>query len=351
MTKCFQSTLLGLFLFTLLPLSVSAWGQVNIDSTISVSPDYLRFGKVFPEEVLYKNLDVGLSASCRADRKIESVEYKIIQVAKAKISSDAAYCETHPTDLTRCYPSLCPYLSKEPDNKPVNDTGVPAFHDPLLPSSVAVGLLTRTNDPQDKWTIDLHVPCFRGECAQDNVIPRDYELDPNLHGREFNCNFKIVVSSTTKAYQEKGGTIGFWKNWRRNRTYTEAQIDGWLADINTASGWLMTETGYPANTTGMVNLINASNGCSGSTRSCAKLKFAAQYMATNLNVSSGRKAIGNSYNLNSSQQIYLGLGNPVQLSAIFTKTEGKLPDNGTNPTRTQFLMIQSLFDSINNTSS
>jgi len=50
----------------------------------------------------------------------------------------------------------------------------------------------------------------------------------------------------------------------------------------------------------------------------------------------------------------LGKLSPVlgsaQLSAIFTKTEGKLPDNGTTPTRAQFLIMQSLFDSINNLS-
>ena len=134
----------------------------------------------------------------------------------------------------------------------------------------------------------------------------------------------------------------------KNKTYNQTEINGWLASIDTASGWIMTEANYPANVTGMVNLINASTGCNGVLRSCAKLKFLAQYMVTNLNVKSGRKDSGNLYTLNSSQQSYLALPSPSLLSLIFSKTESKLPDNGTTPTRAQFLIMQSLFDSINN---
>ena len=350
MMKYFQGALFGLFISILLPLSVFAWGSTTIEENLTITPSDISFKTVFPEEILFRPLLVSLSHSFLKNLKLDDVEYHIEQRVKPKKSSDAIYCKSNPTDYTRCYPTLCPYLSKEADLTPLNDTSVPAFHDPNATTSIAYGRLAKSdNDLVDNWTIDLHVPCFRGQCAQDDVVPRDYELDPLLESKIFGCDLKFIIDKISYR-KEKEGTIGFWKNWNKHKTYTATQINGWLTTINTASGWIVTEAGYPADTAGMVSLINASTGCSGTTRSCAKLKFAAQYMATNLNVSSGRKNIGNFYNLNSSQRTYLGLGSPSQLSVIFTKTEGKLPDNGTTPTRAQFLVMQSLFDSINNIS-
>jgi hypothetical protein len=72
---------------------------------------------------------------------------------------------------------------------------------------------------------------------------------------------------------------------------------------------------------------------------------------TRLNVESGRKDITNIYSLNAAEITYLPLGSPAQFSDIFVKTEEKLPDNGTTPTRAQFLILSNLFDRINNTGS
>lgn len=320
-----------------------------IDVEISVTPNKLPFGTVFPEEVLLKPITLSLSESYKTGGKVEEVEYSIIQKAKPKKSWDKAYCENNPNDTIRCYPSLCPYLSKTPDNSPANDTGVPAFHDPSLPSSIAHGVLNQKTDDEDKWILDLHVPCFKGECAQDNIVPKEYEADPNLEGKQFACDLSLVIDKVTYPFKEKEGTIGFWKNWKSNKTYTENQINGWLGTINADSGWLVSESGYSVNTTGVVSLINDSNSCNGSQRTCAKKKFLAQYIAARLNVLSGRKVLTGTYTLNSNQRTYLGISTNAPLSLIFTNTEGKLPDGGTIPTRDQFLLLSGSFDTINNT--
>ena len=337
----------GVVAISLSAIQGRAW-VVTIDRNLTVTPSEISYETVFPEEVLFRPLRIMLSQQFLSDVRYDDVEYHIVQKIKPHIAADAIYCQSNPTDYSRCYPSLCPYLSKTPDGTPANDTGVPAFHNPTATTSIAYGRVAKSdNDISDEWIIDLHAPCFRGQCAQDYVVPSSYELDPALEHQVFGCDLKIVVDRVSYR-SEKEGTIGFWKNWNKHKTYTQSEINGWLSTINSASGWIMSEAGYPANTTGMVNLINASNSCNGNLRSCAKLKFSAQYMASHLNVLSGRKQLGFMYNLTSQQRTYLGLTSPATLSDIFAATEGKLPDNGTNPTRTQFLIMQSTFDTINN---
>lgn len=343
-SKKFKVVALFTGIALLASMGVSATGSTYISTRLAVSPSHLEYGTVFPEEVLLQSVLVKLSYSFLKNNKLDAVEYKIWQKIKPRDPKDASYCQDYPGDFARCYPTLCPYLSKSPDGTPVNDTGVPAFHDPSASSSIAVGRLSKSaNDTKDSWVIDLHVPCFEGQCAQDNVVPKEYEADPSLEGEFFGCDLVILVDG------EKEGTIGFWKNWDSHDTYTQAQINNWLAIINNASGWLISEAGYGADTAGLVSLIQSSLGCNGATRACAKKKFLAQYLATRLNVESGRKPVTNSYPVSSGQMAYLGLTNPDSLSDIIAGIEGKLPDNGTNPTRAQFILMQGLCNTINNT--
>jgi len=328
----------------LVSMGVSAHDEVRISNRLYVSPSHLEYGTVFPEEVLFQSVFIKLSRSFLKNSGLDTVEYKIRQRIKPRDPRDASYCQSSPNDLRRCYPTLCPYLSKEPDGSPNNDTGVSAFHDPNDLSSIAYGLLSKSaNDTKDSWIIDLHVPCFQGQCAQDDMVPKGYEADPSLEGEFFGCDLVILVD------EEQKGTIGFWRNWDSHDTYTQEQINGWLAAINSASGWIVSEAGYAVNTSGMVSLIQSAQGCNAATRACAKKKFLAQYLATRLNVESGRKSLTNPYPVSSGQMAYLGLSNPDSLSDIILSIEGKLPDNGTNPTRAQFLLMKDLCDFVNNT--
>lgn len=170
--------------------------NVTIDPNLNVSPNIISFETTFPGEVNFRPLTVNLSPDFLASPIHDDVEYRIVQRTKPRIDTpqEREYCGFHPEDLSRCYPNLCPYLSKEPDNTPANDTGVPAFHNPTASSSIAYGRLAKSdNDMEDNWVIDLHTPCFRGQCDQSNPIPPEYQLDPALNGEVFGCDLVVEV--------------------------------------------------------------------------------------------------------------------------------------------------------------
>ena len=176
-------------------ITVSAT-DVTIDSNLSVSPSVISFETVFPGEVHFRPLNIDLSLGFIADPALDDVEYRILQRPKPKTETDREYCQANPTDYTRCYRSLCPYLSKTPDGTPANDTGVPAFHDPNAPSSIAQGRLAKSDsDTADSWVIDLHVPCFSGECSQASTVEKEYQLDPSLNREVFGCDLVVEVES------------------------------------------------------------------------------------------------------------------------------------------------------------
>ncbi|MEK7584809.1 MAG: hypothetical protein AAB490_06210 [Patescibacteria group bacterium] len=200
-----------LIIFGMHTLQVSAT-TVTIDVNLSVTPNVISFETVFPGEVHFRPLNIDLSGSFIESSIHDDVEYQIVQRPKPRIDDpeERAYCLLHPEDLSRCYPSLCPYLSKEADNQPGNDTSVPAFHDPTATSSIAFGRLAKSDDDlEDNWIIDLHTPCFRGECDQTNSVPVQYQLDSSLRGQTFGCDLVVEVVEVSY-FQTTTRTIGFW---------------------------------------------------------------------------------------------------------------------------------------------
>ncbi|MFA4880660.1 MAG: DUF642 domain-containing protein [Candidatus Doudnabacteria bacterium] len=104
-------------------------------------------------------------------------------------------------------PLLCPYLSKsettsDGEGKDNDGTPITAFHGPLTgwtmanteANQVKGKLSAAIKDIADEWLIDLHVPCFKGMCAQDNVIPTDYQADPTLEHAVFGCDLWLEVT-------------------------------------------------------------------------------------------------------------------------------------------------------------
>ncbi len=202
----------------------------QIENALFVHPASRKFGTVFPQEYLEQGIFVTFSESFSEEdqTRVGTVKYKIVQKPKplesyelaVGVSAARTWChDNYPTStfsstdpswqgyLTNCYPSLCPYLSKTPDRNPLpgNDTGVPAFHDPFATSSVATGRINKFGtDVGDTWIIDLAVPCFTGQCAQDwpdfvashNPLanPSDYTLPPELEHSVFGCNLWFEVT-------------------------------------------------------------------------------------------------------------------------------------------------------------
>ena len=196
----------------------------TIENALYVHPESREFGTVFPQEYKEQGIFVTFSQSFSAtgQNRVGTVEYVIKQKPKPRpafvnsVGLDAARQWCHdkvndPSFLTNCYPSLCPYLSKTPDGHPSpgNDTGVPAFHDPFDPLSFAKGVINKFGtDLGDTWTIDLAVPCFKGQCSQDwasfvkkynpSVLnPDDYMAPKGMSGQTFGCDLWVEV---TKIY-------------------------------------------------------------------------------------------------------------------------------------------------------
>jgi len=192
----------------------------KIENALSVTPDSLPFGTVFPNEHLTKPLIVELSGSFLTEPRVDDVSYVIKQKAKPTASGNTEDCEVEVSTLydcvtyemssggigyeeaitscydqygyneENCYLPLCTFLSKEEDGTPTpsNDIGLGAPHDP---GDMAYGKLAKSaQDTVDNWIIDLQVPCFIGNCAQGETgyLPPQWE-----HG-SFGCDLWIEVT-------------------------------------------------------------------------------------------------------------------------------------------------------------
>lgn len=183
----------------------------HIENALKILPltKKIDFGTVFPQEHRERSMTITTSESfCESTQtRVTNIDYKIVQKPKPiwpepgecgqyfnSIEDARAYChDSEPLDLNCCYPSLCPYLSKIPVYTEPGDIGVPSFHDPEDPSSIAVGTINKDTDLSDEWTIDLDVPCFEGMCAQD-WTHQGWELDPALEESTFGCDLWIEAT-------------------------------------------------------------------------------------------------------------------------------------------------------------
>lgn len=211
----------------------------KIEQALSVNTRVINFGTVFPQEYFEKPMFVTFSNSFFNDDnensgsgEVSKVDYDIKQMPEPRpeyinevgINEARTWCGAHYPQtpfnkdsedwkeyLQNCRPSLCAYLSKTPDNfpNPGNDTGVPPFHDPFSEAGTAHGTIDNNSlDIVDLWTIDLAVPCFKGECAEDyhefvhhhnpNAVNiEEYSPPADLQGETFGCDLWI---ETTKVY-------------------------------------------------------------------------------------------------------------------------------------------------------
>ena len=205
----------------------------KIENALSVSPDEIAFGTVFPQEHLERPLTIALSSSFLVEDRVDDVHYVIKQKPKVRpneqynpdgdpyaIISPAGYgqdvvahvyCLDEGLALTPkraadlsdvyyqyCYPILCGQLSKTPDLAPANDSEpVPSPHDWKDANIQAWGNLVKSDqDIEDTWIIDLTVPGFQG--MVDQVYTEEvygYLLPAELEHQTFGCDLWIEVDS------------------------------------------------------------------------------------------------------------------------------------------------------------
>jgi hypothetical protein len=135
------------------------------------------------------------------------------------------------------------------------------------------------------------------------------------------------------------GTIGFWRNWDKHNTFGEAEIEGWLVEIDAASGWF-----GPTTVEGMVALMEDALGKGGRPYE----KFLAHCLATRLNERSGILEGADAYDVTAlDSKNYLGLADPsnATLTEIIAAIESKF---GTSPKNSQFNIMKNVCDALNN---
>ena len=59
----------------------------HIENALSVSPEAIDFGTVFPQEVLEKNFTIALSESFLEEDRVDDVHYKLVQKPKPKVDT------------------------------------------------------------------------------------------------------------------------------------------------------------------------------------------------------------------------------------------------------------------------
>jgi hypothetical protein len=267
--KVLFGTFLALAALVTVPM-LAAWEAhvvnvtAQIENALSVTTEHIDFGTVFPQEHLFRSLDVSLSQSFLDEDRVDDVEYFIRQKPKCGVTTldgrtllegstatghvrlgdnpNTVEVETHWIDCgeapiefnaqTHVYgvlPSLCEYISKEGEDQ--NDDTLPSFHIPWTISTTTGtstinwldthGRLAKSDqDLTDRWTIDLAVPCFGGHCAQDwesfvlginpEADPAEFMLDPEDEHKVFGCDLWIEVGgiSTSTATSTPGnGTL------------------------------------------------------------------------------------------------------------------------------------------------
>ncbi len=227
-------------LLTIIALAAVAFGVVGmsafeahvinvtakIENATQVSTDVLNFGTVFPEESLNRTATLSMSTSFLAENGVNSINYFVRQKPKCWNNTPTAPQYGEVTEVNGQYqcvnqgyeimPMLCPFLSKHPDviGAGGNDGSLDAYHGPLTTWTLADtlkyqvnGQLAKSTDESDQWNIDLKVPCFQGKCAQDNVVPEAYQVDPNLESSLFGCALWFEVNGIVRTNDNPGPVL------------------------------------------------------------------------------------------------------------------------------------------------
>ncbi|MFC1629653.1 VWA domain-containing protein [Patescibacteria group bacterium] len=189
----------------------------HIENALSVDPQEIAFGTVFPQEYLEKDFTVSLSSSFLSEDRVDDVEYVIKQKPKCKSDTitDPANPDMYaPVDYaTHLCPdgytamiSLCPFLSKtDADPEDNNDTSHPSYYfdpTPDAPNSGdelcetvtadATGYLSKAvDDLVDAWIVDLKVPPVEGYVGQD--WPESCPI-VETNDQDYGCDLWIEVN-------------------------------------------------------------------------------------------------------------------------------------------------------------
>jgi len=192
----------------------------HIENALAVSAEALDFGTVFPQEELEREFTISLSESFMEEERADDVEYEINQKTKCVCTAwdpqnsgscsngqylPVEYWGTH--DCPSGYEpmeSLCPFLSKLPQDGDNNDTGVESYFGETGCRSwgavvgPATGRLVKSEgDTSDTWVVDLKVPPVAGTIGQD--WPESCrEWTVLVDGTDYGCDLWVEVTDISR---------------------------------------------------------------------------------------------------------------------------------------------------------
>lgn len=197
----------------------------HIENALSVSPKEIKFGTVFPQELLDEPFTVELSSSFLGEERVDDVDYVIKQKVKPCPVTIDGQGVRRPIDDT-CVPDdsdnpphnatgwhyqdLCYFLSKEnregDGQVGQNDTSHSSYFVPGVggapdscqtPGADATGRLSKIiGDTIDNWLVDLKVPPVKGSVGQD--WPTDCPTVPT-NDVTYGCDLWIEVTGISPA--------------------------------------------------------------------------------------------------------------------------------------------------------
>lgn len=160
----------------------------HIENALTVSPLKIRFGTVFPEEVLVQTFTVDLSDSFREQNRATDVHYRIVQIEKVWTPESGEPLPNPGTSMEGRYYDLRPYLLKRPIGPSEGDT------------ETAASLNLLTGDISDTWRVVLRVPPIQGAVGRDWV---GFPNQPDIAPAEGDYGADVVIEVVGISY----GTI------------------------------------------------------------------------------------------------------------------------------------------------
>jgi hypothetical protein len=173
------------------------------------------------------------------------------------------------------------------------------------------------------------------------LMPGEIEVESFFVHVEQHALFDIQYAFTIEKtfIEATAGTIGFWRNWDQHDSFSEDQIESWLAQIAATSQWLEATT-----VEAMEAVLNAAKGRGATTETM----FLAQYLALRLNEHSSMLCSLDQHDMTAMDpDNYLALPDPHHgsLSEIIAAIESK---HGTNPMECEFEIMKDCADALNN---
>ncbi len=147
-----------------------------------------------------------------------------------------------------------------------------------------------------------------------------------------NYRFEVKICG-----EEAFGTgLGWWKNWKKHKTFSKERIENWLTQIDNESSWL-----GPTTVDGMADYLNFPPGVN------AERKFLGHYLVLRLNVKASFLSLLQTHDVSAYDTgNYLMLSDPsaATLEEIILAIENKY---NTRPTMTQFGIMKNICEAIN----